>query len=178
MSTHLDSADSAAPSVESSRSRRDFLQTVALTLGGLLVSRPVRAADVQPAAAARTARSMTVYKDPNCGCCTQWIEHVRGAGFAVTVRDTADMTSVKASFGVPEGLQSCHTAKVGAYTIEGHVPADLITKLLAEQPAGARGLAVPGMPVGSPGMEMGGRKDAYDVVLFDKGGKTRVFARR
>ncbi len=120
---------------------------------------------------------MTVYKDPNCGCCTEWVSHVRKAGFVVTVRDTADMSSVKASFGVPSALESCHTARVGAYAIEGHVPADLIQKLLREQPV-ARGLAVPGMPMGSPGMEQGSQKDAYDVVLFDKAGKTRVYASR
>jgi hypothetical protein len=120
---------------------------------------------------------MTVYKDPNCGGCAEWVKHARKAGFAVTVRDTADMPSVKASFGIPSALESCHTARVGAYAIEGHVPADVILKLLRDQPA-ARGLAVPGMPMGSPGMEQGGMKDAYDVVLFDKAGKTRVFASR
>lgn len=120
---------------------------------------------------------MTVYKDPNCGCCTEWVSHVRKAGFVVTVRDTADMPAVKASFGVPAALESCHTARVGSYAIEGHVPADLIQRLLREQPV-ARGLAAPGMPVGSPGMEQGSQKDAYDVLLFDKAGKTRVFASR
>lgn len=120
---------------------------------------------------------MTVYKDPNCGCCTEWVAHVRKAGFTVTVRDTADMDTVKASFGVPSALQSCHTARVGAYAIEGHVPADLIQKLLRDQPV-ALGLAVPGMPVGSPGMEQGAQKDAFNVLLFDKAGKTKVFASR
>ncbi len=120
---------------------------------------------------------MTVYKDPNCGCCAQWVAHVRKAGFAVTVRDTADMDGVKASFGVPAALHSCHTARIGRYSIEGHVPADLIQRLLAEAPD-ARGLAVPGMPVGSPGMEMGARKDRYEVLLFDKAGRTTVFATR
>ena len=120
---------------------------------------------------------MTVYKDPNCGCCKAWVAHVQKAGFAVTVRDTADMESVKASFGVPAALQSCHTARVGSYTIEGHVPADLIQKLLSERPV-ARGLTVPGMPVGTPGMEMGARKDAYDILLIDKAGRTTVYASR
>lgn len=152
-----------------STSRRGFLQTAALAVGGLVFA---------PRAQAQApVRAMTVYKDPNCGCCEQWVDHVKKAGFAVTVRDTADMDSVKASFGVPSGLSSCHTARVGSYTIEGHVPADLIVKLLKEQPVG-RGLAVPGMPMGSPGMEQGGRKDAYDIFLFDKTGKTRVFASR
>lgn len=150
-------------------SRRDFLQAAALVVGGFAFAPRVNAQ--------ASTRTMTVYKDPNCGCCEQWIAHVRKAGFTVTARDTADMDSVKANFGVPSGLSSCHTARVGTYTIEGHVPADLIVKLLKEQPA-ARGLAVPGMPVGSPGMEQGGRKDAYDVLLFDKAGKTKVFASR
>lgn len=139
-----------------------------------------KALGAQPApkrAAAAALPPMTVYKDPNCGCCTEWVSHVRKAGFVVTVRDTADMSSVKASFGVPSALESCHTARVGTYAIEGHVPADLIQKLLREQPV-ARGLAVPGMPQGSPGMEQGAPKDAFDVLLFDKAGKTRVFASR
>ena len=119
---------------------------------------------------------ITVYKDPNCGCCTKWVAHMRAAGFAVTVHDMTDMTTVKRSMGVPAALESCHTARVGRYTIEGHVPADLITKLLADQPA-ARGLAVPGMVTGSPGME-GDRKDPYEVLLFDAAGTTRVYARR
>ncbi|MEO7522134.1 MAG: DUF411 domain-containing protein [Gemmatimonas sp.] len=103
--------------------------------------------------------------------------HVKSAGFATTVHDTADMTTVKRSMGVPAKLESCHTARVGGYTIEGHVPADVIEKLLREKPV-ALGLAVPGMPAGSPGMEMGGRKDKYDIMLFEKSGKSRVFASR
>lgn len=152
-------------------SRRAFLRTAALTVGGLVLARPALAED------APAPVPMTVYKDPNCGCCEQWVAHVKQAGFAVTVRDTADMPTVKASMGVPDALGSCHTARVGSYTIEGHVPADLIKKLLAEKPV-ARGLAVPGMPMGSPGMEQGGRKDKYDVLLFDKAGKTKVYASR
>jgi hypothetical protein len=150
-------------------SRRAFLQAATLAVTGFGV--------VSRLEAQTHVRTMTVYKDPNCGCCEQWVSHVRKAGFTVTVRDTADMASVKASFGVPAGLGSCHTARVGTYTIEGHVPADLIAKLLRDQPV-ARGLAVPGMPIGSPGMEQGGQKDAYDVLLFDKAGKSRVYASR
>jgi hypothetical protein len=120
---------------------------------------------------------MTIYKDPNCGCCTEWVKHVQAAGFVATVRDTADMDTVKASMGVPATLKSCHTAKVGAYVVEGHVPADLIVRLLIEKKSDARGLAVPGMPMGSPGME-GSRKDRYDVMLFDKAGKAKVYASR
>jgi hypothetical protein len=157
--------------VAATSSRRTFLCTAAAVVGGLVLTRP---ADLtaQPA-----LPIMTVYKDPNCGCCELWIEHVRQAGFQVTVRDTADLPTVKAAMGVPDALGSCHTARVGTYTIEGHVPADLIKKLLAEKPA-ARGLAVPGMPIGSPGMEQGNRKDRYDVLLFDKAGQSRVYASR
>jgi hypothetical protein len=150
-------------------SRRAFLHAATLAVSGLVLAPSVHAQ--------APVRAMTVYKDPNCGCCKEWVTHVRKAGFTVTVRDTADMESVKASFGVPAGLGSCHTARVGTYTIEGHVPADLIVKLLKDKPV-ARGLAVPGMPMGSPGMEQGGQKDAYDVLLFDKAGKSRVYASR
>ena len=148
------------------------------TLAAVVGAKAIGAQPAPKGAAAGAALPpMTVYKDPNCGCCTEWVSHVRKAGFVVTVRDTADMSSVKASFGVPSALESCHTARVGTYAIEGHVPADLIQKLLREQPV-ARGLAVPGMPQGSPGMEQGAPKDAFDVLLFDKAGKTRVFASR
>lgn len=156
-------------------SRRDFLLSaaiVAATGGFVGVSRSLSAQ-----AATRTQPAMTVYKDPDCGCCTLWIDHVKKAGFNVTVRETRDAETVKKSFGVPPSLVSCHTAQVGSYIIEGHVPADLIHKLLKEKPV-ARGLAVPGMPVGSPGMEMGSRKDPYDVLLFEKSGKTRIYASR
>lgn len=165
--------------------RRAFLKQATMLVGLVAVGRSAEAqagAQAVAGAAAQPAtqpavRAMTVYKDPNCGCCSKWVDHVKQAGFTVTVRETDDMDSVKASFGVPAALASCHTARVGAYAIEGHVPADLIVRLLKEQPAG-RGLAVPGMPVGSPGMEMGSRKDAYDVLLFDKAGKSRVYASR
>ena len=161
--------------------RRAFLLSAAqLGVASLATVVGARLLDAQPSPkkGAAALPPMTVYKDPNCGCCTEWVAHVRKAGFVVTVRDTADMASVKSSFGVPSSLESCHTARVGAYAIEGHVPADVIQKLLREQPAAARGLAVPGMPMGSPGMDQGSQKDAYDVVLFDKAGKTRVYASR
>jgi hypothetical protein len=161
------------PAADAAQDRRAFLQRAATLLGLAVIGRTALAQPVaQPA-----IKAMTVYKDPNCGCCSQWVDHVKKAGFTVTVRDSDDMPGVKASFGVPTELHSCHTARVGNYAIEGHVPADLIVKLLKEQPVG-RGLAVPGMPVGSPGMEMGSRKDAYDVLLFDKAGKSRVYASR
>lgn len=165
------------PSDPNLPSRRDFLRAaagVAAGLAGVVSLAATPGADAQPAPA---ARAITIYKDPNCGCCKEWVEHVRKAGFVPTVHDTTDMASVKSSMGVPKTLESCHTARIGSYTIEGHVPADLITRLVKEKPVG-RGLAVPGMPAGSPGMEMGGRKDKYDIMLFDKSGKSRVYASR
>lgn len=118
--------------------------------------------------AEEAAGTLTVYKDPNCGCCNGWVEHVRAAGFEATVRGDGDLAAVKKRLGVPDPLASCHTAEIGGYVIEGHVPAAAIQKLLAERPQ-ATGLAVPGMPIGSPGME-GENPEPYEVVLFGESG--------
>ena len=124
---------------------------------------------------AQTRPPMLVHKDPNCGCCAGWVKHVRNAGFNAEVRETADMDAVKARLGIPDALASCHTAEIDGYLIEGHVPAGEIVRLLAERPR-ALGLAVPDMPVGSPGMEVPGRQpDTYQVVLFGPG--QSVYAR-
>jgi hypothetical protein len=130
-----------------------------------------------PAIARADAASITVYKDPSCGCCTKWVEHLQAAGLRPAVHDRSDMDALKDSLGVPASLRSCHTAVAGKYVIEGHVPAADISRLLAAKPKGVVGLAVPGMPAGSPGMEIPGRGDAYDVVAFSADGKTSVFAR-
>ncbi len=122
------------------------------------------------------AAEITVYKSPYCGCCGKWIEHMRANGVAVNLREVEDVDPVKELYGVPPALASCHTAVVDGYVVEGHVPADLIKRLLAERPE-ARGLAVPGMPAGSPGMEGAGR-EPYDVFIFDDRGKIAVYARR
>lgn len=122
------------------------------------------------------APEATMYKNPNCGCCSQWAAHLRAAGFVVKEVPSADMDRIKAQLGVPEALASCHTARIGNYIIEGHVPAADVKRLLAEQPAGARGLSAPGMPMGSPGME-GGVPDRYEVVQFNADGSAKVFAR-
>ena len=115
-------------------------------------------------------------KDPNCGCCGGWVEHMKAAGFPVDVVTTPQVNRVKVRLGVPDDLASCHTAEVGGYVIEGHVPADAIKRLLAEKPQ-AKGLAVPGMPVGSPGMEVAGvGNDAFEVILFGSSGR-KTFAR-
>ena len=118
---------------------------------------------------------ITVYRDPNCGCCTKWIEHLIKHGFRVKDNKSDDMSEIKRELGVPKKLESCHTGLVNGYVIEGHVPAADVQRLLKEKPKVA-GLAVPGMPMGSPGME-GPRTDRYDVVSFDKSGSTKVFAK-
>ena len=119
-----------------------------------------------------------VYKSPTCGCCSKWVDHMAEAGFKVRVTDLADhqLEELKKKSGVPPDVQSCHTAVVGGYVIEGHVPAADVKRLLAKAPALA-GIAVPGMPVGSPGMEVpGARPHPYRVMAFDKQGATSVFA--
>jgi len=131
----------------------------------LAAAAPVRAAGLPQA---------TVHRDPSCGCCGAWVEHLRRAGFPVAVVETGDVDAVKRRLGVPADLAACHTAEVGGYVIEGHVPAGAVRRLLAEKPV-ALGLAVPGMPVGSPGME-GSPPETYEVVLFGTGGR-RTFAR-
>lgn len=128
------------------------------------------------AAAPRSGPGILIYKSPTCGCCKLWVDHMVEAGFQPTIRDVGNLAPLKAELGIPAPLQSCHTALVEGYLLEGHVPADLAVKLLAEKPD-ALGLAVAGMPMGSPGME-GPRKDAYEVILFRRDGATSVYARR
>jgi hypothetical protein len=119
---------------------------------------------------------MLVYRDPNCGCCEAWAELARRRGFAVQALDHSDMSALKRSKGVPEQLASCHTAIIGGYVIEGHVPFEAVDRLLAYQPADLAGIAVPGMPRGSPGMEMpDGSRDQVEVIAFYKDGGTRRF---
>ena len=120
--------------------------------------------------------AVEVYKDPSCGCCEKWVEHMKASGFAPTVHNTSDIAAIKTKYKVTSALESCHTAIVQTYVIEGHVPANLIHKLVKEKPA-VIGLAVPGMPMGSPGME-GGKPEPYSVLTFDKDGKTTVYAKR
>ena len=117
-----------------------------------------------------------VYKDPNCGCCKEWVKHLEANGFKVETMDMPDLSLLKEKYAVKPELQACHTAIVGGYVVEGHVPADVIKQMLKEKPAIA-GLAVPGMPQGSPGME-GGAKEKYNVLTFDRVGRTTVYAQR
>ncbi len=125
-------------------------------------------------AQASAATTIEVAKSPYCGCCEQWIEHMRAAGFTVKVTNVEDVTPVANQLGVPDSLRSCHTAKAGKYAIEGHVPAADVKRLLKEQPD-ALGLAVAGMPQGAPGMEQGAPKEHYKTILFTRNG-SQVFA--
>lgn len=121
------------------------------------------------------AAEITVYKSPTCGCCKEWVKHLQANGFKVTSKDVPDVVPYKEVNGVPPTLGACHTARVNGYTIEGHVPAADIQRLLKERPK-VVGLAVPGMPTGSPGME-GAYKERYETLAFDRNGRTTVYAR-
>jgi hypothetical protein len=147
--------------------------------GGSSGGEPARDSDAARAGASAAAGGnvlVTVYKSPTCGCCTKWVDHIREAGFKVEVRDTPDVQPVKTGHGLPGHLASCHTALVGGYVVEGHVPADVIRRLLRERPDVA-GIGVPGMPMGSPGME-GSYKDPYQVVAFGNDCGTSVYESR
>jgi hypothetical protein len=120
------------------------------------------------------APEVTVYKSPSCGCCTSWVDHLKANGFTVVVHDQDDLSDTKTMLGVPRAMTSCHTAVVAGYVIEGHVPAADLARFLKQKPK-VLGLAVPGMPAGSPGME-GGKPVPYKVLTFDKDGRTTVFA--
>jgi hypothetical protein len=126
-------------------------------------------ADAAPIAAPAQARQMVVYRDPSCPCCEKWAAMAKDAGYLVRVVDHPDMPAIKTQYGVPEDLRSCHTAIVGDYAFEGHVPFEHVAKLLRERPEAILGLAVAGMPAGSPGMEVpGGETEAFDVMAFGK----------
>jgi len=148
--------------------RRRLLQTLAL---GAATLSPLAAALAQ----GPRKDAITVYKSPLCGCCEDWVKHLRDNGFAVTAQNVDDTGPWRARLGMPERFGSCHTGLVAGYAIEGHVPAAEIRRLLAARPK-AVGLAVPAMPLGSPGMEQGPRKDPYDVLLVKADGSATVFA--
>lgn len=131
-------------------------------------------AETPPEASAADASTMVVYHDPNCGCCGKWIEHMEQHGFTVEAVRETDMNAIKRKLGVPANLPSCHTATIGDYVVEGHVPAGDVQRMMEEKPDIA-GIAVPGMPLGSPGMEYGEARHAFDVVSFDQTGTTAVF---
>ena len=154
--------------------RRTLVHAAALALGAGLVRGAVAATGAAPAAARPLVE---VWKSPSCGCCKDWVSHLEREGFAVKVTEVNDTPGMRARLGMPQRYGSCHTARVQGYLLEGHVPAREVHRLLKEKPV-AIGLAVPAMPVGSPGMdgpEYGGRKDPYDVLLVQRDGGARVY---
>ena len=153
-------------------SRRRFVQTSLSLLAITALGYPkISMAAIQP-------ETVTVWKTPTCGCCKDWVIHLRTQGFNVVTNDVNDTAPIRQKLGLPAKFGSCHTAQVGGYVLEGHVPAQEVKRLLREKPV-AIGLAVPGMPVGSPGMEMKGEmlgvRDAYDVLLVTADGNSRVY---
>lgn len=127
---------------------------------------------------ALAAPEIEVWKSPNCDCCVDWVKHLEDNGFTVKVQDVSSTTldQIKRQSGITDKLASCHTGKINGYVVEGHVPAPDIKRLIGEKPDAA-GLTVPGMPIGSPGMEVGAEREPYDVLLFKKDGATEVFAK-
>ncbi len=152
--------------------RRTTLKAVGIALGATILTHPKVGSTSSP------DKAVTVWKTPNCGCCKDWVIHLREAGFQVVTNDVSDTAPIRQKLGLPAKFGSCHTAQVGGYVLEGHVPAQDVKRLLREKPV-AMGLAVPGMPVGSPGMEMQddmlGVRDAFDVVLVNADGSSRIF---
>ena len=153
-------------------SRRSALRLSLAAVSAAVLGQPLRTM------AGNDKGQITVWKSPACGCCGEWVAHLRKNGFEVVTNDVKDTTSVRQRLGLPDQFASCHTAQLGSYVIEGHVPAQELRRLLREKP-GARGLAVPGMPMGSPGMEMdgpmAGSRDAHDVLLVLPDGSSRVY---
>ena len=149
-------------------SRRFALKLPLALIGTALLTQPLRAL------AASSANQVTVWKTPSCGCCHEWVAHLRKSGFEVVTHDVEDTAPIRQKFGLDAKFGSCHTARLGNYVLEGHVPAKELRRLLRERPK-ALGLAVPGMPMGSPGMEMGDARDAYDVLLVLANGNSRIY---
>lgn len=149
-------------------SRRIALQLPLALVGATVLTQPLHAL------AASSNNQITVWKTPTCGCCQAWVAHLRKNGFEVTTHDVEDTAPVRQKLGMNAKYGSCHTGRLGNYVLEGHVPAQELRRLLREQP-NALGLAVPGMPTGSPGMEMGDTRDAYDVLLVMADGSSRVY---
>jgi len=138
-----------------------------LMIAGLLLA-PTHVVRAEP-------KTIQVYKSPTCGCCQKWVDHLKNAGFTVDVSNVGELNTVKRQVGVPQGASSCHTAVVDGYFVEGHVPAEDVARLLRERPKDVVGIAVPGMPVGSPGME-GAYPEKYSTLAVQKDGKLKVFA--
>jgi hypothetical protein len=150
-------------------SRRQVLLTA---IGGVVLAAGPRPAEAQMS----ELPEINAFRNPGCGCCEKWAEHLKAAGFRVTMTDDDDLAGRRRSLGVPETLAGCHLAQAGPYLIEGHVPAQDIVRLLRQRP-NALGLAVPGMPAGSPGMENDGGSEGYDVLIFSADGSNAVYSR-
>ena len=160
--------------------RRAAIARLVAGATGLAVARGALAAQSSGATGLRSSPPrlpITVYKSASCGCCAEWVKHMERSGFQVTARNVEDVDAIAAQMGVPEALRSCHTAVAGRYVVSGHVPGDLVRQLLREAPGPAVGIAVPGMPAGSPGMESP-RPERYQVIEWRRDGTTRVFASR
>lgn len=152
--------------------KKHYVSRRSLLIGGFVIF----ASAAVGIESAKALPSIRVHRDPSCGCCGAWVDHLRASGFTAEVIETAEINRVKSKLGVPQSLASCHTAEVDRYVVEGHVPAAAITRLLTERPVG-KGLAVPGMPVGSPGMEVeGAEPEIYSVILFGPSGQ-RTYSR-
>ena len=166
-------------------SRRSFVAGLSATAGLVLVgcgqtrkpdSETTATSQPSSTSAAAASAAMTVYRDPSCGCCEAWAGIARNDGYQVNVVDHSDMPAIKRQYGVPDSLLSCHTTIVGGYAVEGHVPLQDVQRLLNGKPSEIRGIAVAGMPLGSPGMEVpDGTKQPFKVMAFDAGGRTSVF---
>ncbi len=153
-------------------SRREAMCAGAVAAGVLAIG------GVASAAAAGAKPAMTTYRDPGCNCCLKWADLAKAAGYSVTVIPTRQMGAVKSKLGVPDALASCHTTRVGGYVVEGHVPFAAVDELLRAKPKGIAGIAVPGMPAGSPGMEVHGgegNSEAIKVLAFDRAGRSSEF---
>lgn len=129
----------------------------------------------QTLATANTEKTMRVFKSPSCGCCGKWVDHMTASGFSVEVKDSNNLLPIKEKYGIDRSHQSCHTAVFDGYVFEGHIPAEIVQRFLQEKPKNARGLAVPGMPAGSPGMEMGSRHDDYNVMQLNSDGSRTIY---
>ena len=151
-------------------SRREFLKMVGAAVGLAIIGRSALGQPRSP------LPPVTVYRSPSCGCCGKWAKRMTAHGFKVTEKNMDDVVPKKRELGVPASLDSCHTAVVGAYVFEGHVPPDLVERVVKERPSLLRGLAAPGMPQSAPGMDIG--NEPYEIIAFRRDGKTSVYARR
>ena len=152
-----------------------FGASILLLVGFALLGACADSDDASTSRSAVDVARMEVFKNPSCGCCGKWVKHIESMGFKVTTGNSDRLAAIKQEYGISPQLQSCHTAISDGYVFEGHIPASLIKKFLREKPPGAIGLSVPGMPAGSPGMEVSGRPDPYDVLLLHDDGSTSIY---